>query len=302
MEALSCVHIEHGLRGQESLDDAAFVEALCHKLAVRCMVHHIPGGEIEQAAARKKNGVEAEARERRHTLLAREAARVGASFVVIAHTQNDLLELFLMRVLRGSGPGGLAALPEIAPLPYPSAALAGVSLLRPFLGVSRAEILAYLSEKGLSYRTDSTNNDPRFLRNRVRLRLMPVLDANFPSWRKSAGEAAAIQRETAAFIGHEAVARLPFAAKPGQGARSFNQYVTVSEPVAVFFAQALIIREEALFQALDRLAPGLIPRREALRQFCAGEVRFVNLGGGNTLDARGSLIKLTIRRACFLPT
>jgi tRNA(Ile)-lysidine synthase len=264
---LRCLHVEHGIRpAVESRGDADAVQALCADLSVPCAVVSIPPGKIARTAARRGLGLEAAARLYRHGAWNAEARRAGAAKILVAHTRDDLLETVLMRALRGSGPAGLAAMPREK----------GV-LLRPLLETGRADVLAYLKERGLSYRVDSTNADPAFLRNRIRLKLIPCLDAFFPSWRKALAELAETQRLTADFLEAEAAARIPWEEEAGgTGAERLTGRDN-------FFSQPAILREEALFAVLDRLSGGghcKPPRRKALRVFAQGKAGTLDLGRG----------------------
>ncbi|MDR0376546.1 MAG: tRNA lysidine(34) synthetase TilS, partial [Spirochaetaceae bacterium] len=142
-----CFHVEHGLRAaEESRGDAAGVRELCRKLGVPCKVAHIPPGKIAATAAKQGIGLEAAARFYRHALWDREARRIGAARVLVAHTRDDVLETVLMRVLRGSGPAGLAAMERD-----------NGRVLRPLISLNRSQVLEYLAGRGIPYRTDSTN-------------------------------------------------------------------------------------------------------------------------------------------------
>jgi tRNA(Ile)-lysidine synthase len=260
---IRCLHVEHGIRpAVESRGDAAAVEDLCAKRGIPCSVVSIPSGNIERTAKKRGIGMEAAARLYRHAAWNAEARRVGAAGILVAHTREDLLETALMRILRGSGPAGLAAMPY-----------ARGRILRPLLDRSRAEVLAYLEELGVPYRTDSTNTDPQYLRNRIRHTLIPCLDEFFPAWRRPLRDLAETQRMVADFLGTEASARIPWK-KEG---RSWS---TAEEN---FFSQAPILREEALFAALDRL-PGKEgvkpPKRRNLRLFARGTRGSLDLGLG----------------------
>jgi tRNA(Ile)-lysidine synthase len=278
--ALRCIHVEHGIRNAaESRGDAAAVEAFCAELAVPCRVVSIPPGRIARAAKQRGLGLEAAARLYRHGAWNAEARRVRAERILVAHTRDDLLETALIRILRGSGPAGLAAMPRERG-----------RILRPILGLGRGDVLAYLAERGISYRTDSTNADPAFLRNRVRLKLIPCLDEFFPSWRKTLADLAETQRLAADFIAAEAAARIPW--EEGAAGRRIT-------PGGNFFSQPQILREEALFAALDRLSLGeaaKAPRRRSLRLFARGKAGSLDLGRSILKNDAGS-VGLTPSRA-----
>ncbi len=161
--ALAVVHIDHGLRGKESTDDAAFVECLAQKLALPfvCKPLHL----TQVLRERKGESVQAVARERRYACLW-EVARVwGATKVAVGHTQDDQMETVLLWMLRGAGLAGLSGMP----------AQRHPCLIRPFLHVSRSKLLRYLEEKGCGFRVDSSNASPKYMRNRLRHELVPLL-------------------------------------------------------------------------------------------------------------------------------
>ncbi|MDR1250136.1 MAG: tRNA lysidine(34) synthetase TilS [Treponema sp.] len=276
---LRCLHVEHGIRpATESRGDADAVRALCAVLSVPCVVVSLPPGKVARTAKRRGLGLEAAARLYRHGAWKAEARRIGAARTLVAHTRDDLLETVLMRALRGSGPAGLAAMPREKGL-----------VLRPLLEMGRADVIAYLQERGLSYRVDSTNADPAFLRNRIRLKLIPCLDTFFPAWRKTLAELAETQRLVADFLEHEAAARIPWEAD-GTGAESCR--LTGGDN---FFSQPPILREEALFAVLDRFSGGTAarckpPRRKSLRLFAQGKARSLDLGTGVLSSVAGSVV------------
>jgi tRNA(Ile)-lysidine synthase len=153
-------HFNHALRGAEADADAAFVAELAGRLGVPFVTEKAdpPAGPDENTA-----------RKARYDFLTRVARSRGSSVVAVAHTADDQAETFLMRLIRGSGTLGLGAM-------APSRRLAeGVLLVRPFLSVTRAEILAYLQKKRVAYRIDATNYDTARLRARIRAELLPQL-------------------------------------------------------------------------------------------------------------------------------
>jgi len=156
--ALHAVHVHHGLRSEADAD-AEFVRDLGAQMGVP--VH------IERVSVRREppwEGLEAEARRARYAAFREVAARVNAQRVATAHTADDQAETILMRLLEGSGPRGLAG---IAP--------ARGLLIRPLLGVRRADVEAHLRARGLGWVEDASNRDTRFLRNRIRYVVLPFL-------------------------------------------------------------------------------------------------------------------------------
>jgi tRNA(Ile)-lysidine synthase len=174
-----------------------------------------------------------------------------------------MLETALMRVLQGSGPQGLAAMP-----------VSRGRILRPLLSVSRAEILEYLESKKVPWREDSTNTDVAFLRNRIRHRLVPLLNESFPSWKTALAAMVETQSLAAAYIKDEAQSRINWQAREG----------ILSTRAKTFFFQPEIVREEALFQGIDIFFENekdfdtFKPKRSVIRRFCSGSTNAVDLG------------------------
>jgi len=164
---LLAAHFNHGLRAEESDADETFVVELCRRCDVPCEVGRAAGGD--SLSARGGEGLEAAARRVRYNFLRQTAARVGARYVVTAHTADDQVETILHRILRGTGIAGLAGMARCRPLGE------ATTLIRPLLGVRRAELIAYLEPLGQPYRTDSSNTDTRLTRNRLRHELLPQL-------------------------------------------------------------------------------------------------------------------------------
>jgi tRNA(Ile)-lysidine synthase len=156
---LTVCHVHHGLR-PEADRDAAFVEALASRLSCPA---HVVRVEVPRGGGRSP---EEAARLARHAALARVARATGASRIALGHTADDQVETVLMRILQGAGPRGLAGIP----------ARRG-QIVRPLLDVTRAVVQAHLAAHGLESVDDATNRDTKFLRNRVRHELLPLLAA-----------------------------------------------------------------------------------------------------------------------------
>jgi tRNA(Ile)-lysidine synthase len=116
--------------------------------------------------------LQARARKARYQALAEAAHAVGATAIATAHHADDRAETLLIRLMRGAGPRGLGVLPPRAPL----SSATGLELIRPFLRARRTSIRAHLERHRVPFATDPSNEDPRFLRTRVRLELMPLLE------------------------------------------------------------------------------------------------------------------------------
>jgi tRNA(Ile)-lysidine synthase len=180
---VTAVHVDHGLRGDDSLEDARWCARLCARLGVPFERRRLAGLTLEGP------GLEARAREARYAALFDVARRLGCRTVLTGHHADDALETVLLRWVRGADLGGLASLRpslELGPPapPHDRAAAPGhrlparqrLRVVRPLLSMRREEVRALLGSAGLHWREDASNSDERFLRNRVR-RLVPRLVA-----------------------------------------------------------------------------------------------------------------------------
>lgn len=160
---LVAVTVDHGLRPQ-ARREAADVKRLARTLG---LAHHTLRWNGKKPAA----GLQAKARAARYGLLADAARKAGAHHVLTAHTRDDQAETVLIRLTRGSGIGGLAAMARMSPVP----GAADVSLVRPLLEVPKARLVATLRKAGVAYAEDPSNHDPTFTRVRLRA-AMPDLE------------------------------------------------------------------------------------------------------------------------------
>ncbi len=182
-------HFNHRLR-PAAADDARFVSDLAKKLKVPCEV----GQAEEPLVADGGAGWEATARAARYEFLLQAAQRVGARYIATAHTADDQAETILHRVIRGTGLAGLAGIPRTRALSE------AVTLIRPILEFSRAEVVEYLAARQQTFCQDETNADVSYTRNRIRHALLPQLAAQYnPQVREAllrlgqlAGEAQAV--------------------------------------------------------------------------------------------------------------
>ncbi len=193
--AISVAHLDHGLRGSEGAEDAEFVRQLADELSLKAYVATIDV-RVEQ---RGGEGMESAARRVRYRYLRRTAEAQGARYVAVAHTADDQAETVLHRLFRGAGLHGLAGMPRARPLGQ------AVTLIRPALELRRQELRDYLTALGQPWCEDRTNADPRFTRNRLRRRLLPLLEQDYgPSVAPSICRAAALAAEAQAVIHGEA--------------------------------------------------------------------------------------------------
>ena len=171
--SLEVAHVDHGIRGDESRDDAEFVRSIAAGLS---LPFHLT--RLEPALSGPDRGpgnLEALARERRYRFFAKVAAERGIARVAVGHNRDDQVETMLMWLLRGCGPEGLRGMPAVRSLARDVAGAEEVVLIRPLLEISREDILAFLASRGLGHREDRTNRDTGYLRNWIRLNLLPAL-------------------------------------------------------------------------------------------------------------------------------
>lgn len=196
---LTAAHFEHGIRGEESLEDAAFVRDLC----VRWEIPLIEGSADVPALAREKSmGLEEAAREARYGFLRQAQKSVGADLIALAHHRDDQAETVLMHLLRGSGLRGAAGM-----------RICEEGLYRPLLPYSKETLVAYLRETGISWREDATNQIADTPRNGLRLRVIPEIEQFYPGARQAIArfselvsvESDYLDRETDRFLERNAV-------------------------------------------------------------------------------------------------
>ncbi len=170
MGRLCVSHFNHKLR-KEADQDQQFVVALCQELGVSCETGH---ADVARLSAGSSRGIEETARHARYAFLQDTAGRLGARFVVTAHTADDQAETILHRILRGTGIAGLAGMSR-------SRRFGPATLLRPLLSVRRSELVDYLRDIGQRFCEDPSNADRRFTRNRIRHELLPLLARQYNS-------------------------------------------------------------------------------------------------------------------------
>ena len=168
---LEVAHVDHGIRGREGQDDAAFVRRMAAGLSLR---FHLARLDLAGPGSGAGN-LEARARAERYRFLAEVAAKQRIGKVAVGHNRDDQVETMVMWLLRGCGPEGLRGMPAVRPLARDAAGAEDAVLIRPLLEVSRDEILGYLASRGLSCREDRTNRDTGYLRNWIRQTLLPGL-------------------------------------------------------------------------------------------------------------------------------
>ena len=167
---ITAAHFNHQLRGAESDRDQTFVQDLCRRLGVACV---IGSGDVAGRRAAAGESMEEAARVLRYAFL-RQAAG-DTALIATAHTADDNLETLLINLLRGTSLPGLTGIPVRVG-----------NVIRPLLNATRNEVLAYLRENGLPHVEDSSNASDAYLRNRLRHQVVPLLKQDAPNLAASA--------------------------------------------------------------------------------------------------------------------
>ncbi|MBR3040286.1 MAG: tRNA lysidine(34) synthetase TilS [Lachnospiraceae bacterium] len=189
---LIAAHIHHGLRDNADGDEA-YVKALCTEWNVPLRVLHI---DAKQVATDRKISVEEAGRQERYAFfrqILEEEKASGNGKIAVAHQQDDLCETMLFQLFRGSGISGLRGI-----LPVSG------NIIRPLLSVSRAEIENFLSEKGIAWREDESNEDVTYSRNRIRHEILPAAELVCDGAKEHMAKAAKRLREIEEYINAEA--------------------------------------------------------------------------------------------------
>jgi tRNA(Ile)-lysidine synthase len=194
-EKLIVCHLNHQLRGRPSLADARFVKRIAVKYHAE---FELESANVRALATKQKMSIETAAREARYKFFAETARRRKCKTIFLAHHADDLVETFLINLVRGAGTTGLSGMREVSTRRIDDVDLA---IVRPLLGVWREEIDCYLREHRIKFREDASNKNLNPLRNRVRHRIIPYLEKIFGrNIRPAIWRAAAIANEEEAWI------------------------------------------------------------------------------------------------------
>ena len=158
---LSAITCQHHIRGDSAERDFNFVKALCAERNIPLFEF---SADIPSRAKQSKRGLEEEGRAFRYECFQQILREGKADVVATAHQKGDVAETVLFRLARGTSLAGMDVIQERG------------GIVRPFLGITKEEILAYLKERGIPYMTDETNDDERFSRNAIRGRVLPALE------------------------------------------------------------------------------------------------------------------------------
>lgn len=230
---LYAAHINHGLRGAEADGDEEFVRCLCEKWQIPFYSKRV---KLREIAQEKKMTEEEAGRLVRYEFFRQIAEETGAAKIAVGHNANDNVETLLFHLIRGSGLKGLGGI-----LPVQG------QIIRPLLCVERKEIEAFAKENGLDFCMDKTNLEDTYTRNRIRHRLLPIMEEINPAAVEAVGRAAGTCAEAAGFLEAEGKAALAefteeFAAEDGAAENAEDHAEKREESGTV---RGLRIRKEA---------------------------------------------------------
>lgn len=248
---LSVAHFNHRLRGPASDADERFVCAEARKLGLTCDVGR---GNVRRKAGSESVSIEMAGRELRHAFLARCARRRGAQVVVLAQHADDQVELFLMRLLRGSGGIGLGGMRAQSPSP----ADRRIRLVRPLLEFSKSDLVDFAQARQIRFRVDASNLSDEFDRNWVRLKVLPMLRQRHATVERTLSRTMRIAQADSDFV-REAAKSWLGTNRPGHGVPQVPyQALHVAVQRQVVQEQLVRLGCEPDFQLIEwlRLQPG----------------------------------------------
>jgi tRNA(Ile)-lysidine synthase len=159
---MTAVHVNHGLRGEESIHDAEFARGQAEELGIPFQLVNL------SSLGEASGSIQQRARDARYLQLRRIASSCGARRIALGHHADDSIEWALMNLIQGSGLSGLRGIPPVRE-----------EVIRPLIRIRKSEILAYLAQRGIPYVEDSSNCSLSYLRNRIRHTLIPFLEEHF---------------------------------------------------------------------------------------------------------------------------
>ncbi len=233
---LYCAYLNHGIRSRKEIEEeAAFVKKVCSLIKVELKVKCITPGYLKNMSISTVRSLEDLAREERYKYFKECAEELGCDFIAVGHTNDDNIETLIMRFFQGAA-AGLSGIPPRRG-----------RIIRPLIYCSRQEILKFLHDRNRSYITDSTNLHPDYLRNAVRLKLIPVVESMFSGFRGSLTSLAEKMTLINEYFAKEANLNLNWA-------ESYHGFRIKSEN---FIAAPGIIRIFSLYQLINMLNKGV---------------------------------------------
>lgn len=281
------LHVDHGLRPESAADAERAVE-MAREIGAPCRVAVVDVARWDVATI----GVEAAARHARYAALAGEARRASAAVLAVAHNRDDQAETVLLRLLRGAGLHGLAAMRAVSRrevLLAPRGESMSVTLVRPLLETARAEIEGYAATQGLRPIEDPSNREGVFRRNRVRHELLPLAEALVPGARATIARSAALLADDAALLAQLADEAAAAVLREDGASLMLSRDPLLALPVAL--QRRVLLRAWA---RQDAASEPSFERVEALRvALRRGVPATIELGGGLTarVDHAGARLR-----------
>ena len=265
---LSVVHVEHGLRGEDSLEDARFVENLCGEWEIPCRIVH---ADVAALAARSGQTLEEAGRTARYEIFRQQRMEQGADRIAVAHNRNDQAETVLLNLSRGSGVRGMGGIRPVRG-----------ELIRPLLFADRREIEGWLRGQGIPWHTDATNLEPDYTRNRIRLEILPRMEQG-------------INRET---VKHLAECALQLQKAEDyllrQAGGLYEAWVQKTEDSLTLKLPEFLAAEELMQEYVLRLCVEHILNGQGLKDFTAGHIsqmkKLTRMSCGKRMDFPGGLL------------
>lgn len=290
---LTVGHLNHGLRGKASKEDAEWVESLARRLGYDV--------EIAQANVKKRakdtvDNLEQAARRARYEFLAKAGSQKDAVAILTAHTLNDQAETVLLNLLRGSGAEGLSGMAAVRPLESQSEVL----LARPLITwARRADTEAYCRQKRVRFRVDEMNADERFTRVRVRRQLLPLMQSFNGRIVEALARTAELLRTDASVLNQQADELLVLA---GQAATEKTETELALLCVDVLARAPVAIRRRALRKWIGQ-GRGDLRRFELIHIIGVEKLligsrggRIAELPGGGTVRRKRGSLELILKR------
>jgi tRNA(Ile)-lysidine synthase len=241
--SISSAYLDHGIRPRSETDaDIQFLKQFSDNLHVPFFYKRIKEGKLHNLAKQQKRSLEEIAREKRYLYLFKLKRELKAQFLALGHTLDDHLETLTMQFFQGAGAWGLTGIPEKRGF-----------IIRPLFFCSRSDNLEYINAFKLSYREDLTNLTEDYLRNRVRLRLLPVIKQVFPGYATALLSLSEKMRLTKNFLDNEQNSRTHWQKKIQKTAHTATEKISYQTNAIDFFSNPGIIRLCSLYAIFDAI-------------------------------------------------
>ena len=267
--ALHVVHVNYRLRDKDSENDERLVRKQASAYGIPC--------SVLRPKINTKNNLEAKLRTLRYAFFEKIRKQENYDLIAVAHNEDDQAETFLLRLLRGSGISGLASMrPK------------NKYIIRPLIQMSRQEIIRYLKERRIIHNEDISNQDTKFLRNRVRHELLPFLEKKFQSKiKKILATNASLLAEDYAFL-NSLTAPLPSLKKSGKSiCFSCAEILSFPEPLVRYQLRALfsplLNSQPPEKNLLNEALKCLRSKKGKVQKFSFGGLKFIRKGDTVTL-------------------